>query len=360
MGKDYYKILEVERNANIDDIKKSYRKLAMQYHPDKNPGDKESEERFKELSEAYSVLSDDTKRSNYDRTGNSDGFHSGFNINDFMHGAGGFNIEDIFGQMGGFGFNFGNHMQQRVNRGGDLRLKLNITLQDVRDGIDDKVIKYNRKTNCRTCGGWGGEHETCKHCGGVGKMRMNHQTMMGVMSTIVDCNVCQGTGVLIIKPCLNCDGSGVVDEVSTLNIKIPKGINHGDKFQVNQRGNAPFKAGNGGMFGNLLIEVSVEDHPDLKRDGDNLVYNLYVPITKVILGGKCKVPTLDGEVNITINPHTKIGDTLRLRGKGLSNQRGELGDELIVVNVSIPDKLSKEEKHLLEELSKHENFKNEI
>jgi len=184
--------------------------------------------------------------------------------------------------------------------------------------------------------------------------------MFGVMSNIVDCDNCQGYGFVITKVCSHCQGTGIVDEVSTLNIKIPKGINNGDKFQVGQRGNAPIKPGNGGIFGNLLIEINVNEHPQLKRDDNNLIYELYVPITKVILGGKCTVPTLDGEVNINIKPHTKIGETLRLKGKGLSNQRGDLGDEYIIVNVSIPDKLNNEEKRLLEELSNQENFKDNV
>ena len=355
MSKDYYKLLEVERNASQDDIKKSYRKLAMQYHPDRNPGDTTSEQKFKEISEAYSVLSDDTKKSNYDRTGSSEGFQNGFNMNDFMNN-GGFNFDDIFGNMG---FNFGfSGMQQQVNRGGDLRIKLDITLHDVRNGIDDKTIKYNRKTKCHTCNGFGGEHVTCSKCGGQGKIRINRQTMMGVMSTFVDCDSCQGYGFNVTKPCTTCNETGVVDEVSILNIKIPKGINNGDKFQVNQRGNAPIKPGNGGIFGNLVIEISVEEHPHLKREDNNLIYNLYVPITTVMIGGKCVIPSIDGDVNITIKPHTNIGEVLKLKGKGVSNQRGELGDELIVVNVSIPKKLTDEEQRLLIELSKQEHFKN--
>jgi molecular chaperone DnaJ len=248
-------------------------------------------------------------------------------------------------------------MQQRVNRGGDLRLRLNITLYDVKNGIEDKVLKYNRKVVCHTCKGFGGEHTPCSKCGGNGKLRMNQQMMMGHISTIVDCDACQGHGYVVIKPCNSCHGSGVVDETAQINIKIPKGINHGDKFQVNQKGNAPNKPGNGGMYGNLQIEVSVEEHPQLKRDGDNLVYELYVPVTKVLLGGRCNVPTLDGDVTISIKPHTKISETLRLKGKGLSNQRGDIGDEFIVVNVSIPEELTKEEITLLEELSKLDNFK---
>lgn len=365
MGKDYYSILEVDRNATIDDIKKSYRKLAMQYHPDKNPGDKTSEEKFKEVSEAYSVLSDDTKKSNYDRTGSSEGFSSGFNMDDFInHNP----FADMFGQMGGFGgfgqmggfnINFGGQ-QQRVNRGNDLRFRLNLTLHDVKTGIEDKSIKYSRKVKCNTCQGFGGTHETCKHCGGNGRLQMNRQTMMGVMSTIVDCDVCQGLGFVVIDACKVCNGSGVVDEVSQFNIKIPQGMNNGDKFQVNTRGNSPNRPGNGGMYGNLVIEVTVEEHPKLKRDDKNLIYNLNIPFTKLILGGKSNVPTLDGEVTININPHTKNGDMLSLKGKGVANQRGEIGDQIIVINVTMPDNITKEEKDLLIELSKHDNFKNEI
>jgi len=353
---DYYNILGVEKNATIDDIKKSYRKLAMQYHPDKNPNDKEAEEKFKNLSEAYSVLSDPQKRQNYDKFGTNKGFNSGFNYDDFM---GNFNInfDDIFGSFG-FGFGGGGFTQQKINRGNDLRLKITLDLYDVRDGID-KTIKYNRKIKCNTCNGFGGEYDKCNKCDGVGKLRMGRQTMMGFASTIVDCDKCNGSGYIITNQCKTCTGTGVIDEQTELNLKIPKGVSDGDKYQIRSRGNSPFRPGNGGMYGDLIVQVEVKEHNKLKRDGINLIYDLYVPFTKIILGGKSTIPTLDGDVCVNIKPHTKNKDTLRLKGKGLSDQRNNKGDLYVVVNVNIPNKITKEEKILLEELSKLQNF-NEI
>ncbi len=354
MGKDYYNILGIERNASKDDIKKVYRKLAMQYHPDKNPGDSVAEEKFKEISEAYSVLSDDQKRANFDQFGSADGLTGGggFDMNDFMRG---FDINNIFG--GGFnpfGDPFG---RTQINRkGGDLRLRIIISLIDVRDGVD-RTFKYSRKIKCHKCDGYGGEHSPCATCGGTGRVRTTRQTIIGHMTTQTDCPNCGGHGYIITKQCPDCVGTGTVDETSELSINIPKGVEDGDKFKLNGKGNSPFRPGKGGVYGDLIVEMSVEKHPVLNRNGNNLLYELKLPITTLLLGGKIEVPTLDGSAKINIKPNSKPEDILRLQGKGLSDQRGNKGDQLVLILIDIPNKLTKEEKKLLEELSTMPNFK---
>ena len=365
MGKDYYNILGVEKGASKDDIKKNYRKLAMQYHPDKNPGNKEAEEKFKEISEAYSVLSDDQKRANFDQFGSAGGpgnMNQGFDINDFMRTnpfAGMFNggspFGDIFGGGNPFVDPFGN--QSQVNRkGGDLRIKLNITLIDVRDGID-KTFKYNRKVKCDKCNGYGGEHRPCLTCSGSGRVRSARQTIIGHMVTQSDCPDCGGYGFLISIQCPYCVGSGVKDELTEMNIQIPKGVNDGDRFKLNGKGNSPFRPGKGGIYGDLIVDIGVETHPILIRNGINLMYDLHIPLTTLILGDKVDIPTLEGTARIVIKPHSKVGEILRLHNKGLSDQRGIKGDQLITINVDVPSKLTREEKDLLEKLSTMPNFK---
>jgi molecular chaperone DnaJ len=349
MSKDYYNILGVDKSASKDDIKKAYRKMALKYHPDKN-ADKEAEAMFKDINEAYEVLSDDTKKSNFDQFGSPEG-----NRNPF--GNGGFNMNDIFGDFG-MNFGFGNQ-QQRINKGQDLTVKIKITLKDVKKGID-KTVKYNRHVKCDTCNGHGGENTTCKKCNGSGRSRIIKQTILGTIQTIGDCDICNGCGYIITKECTKCNGNGIINEVSEVHIKLPKGVEDNDKFQMNGKGSAPYRPAKGGLYGNLIIDINVEGNPNFIREDINLVYKLNIPITTAILGGKKHVPTLDDDVIINIKAHIKNGDTLRLKGKGLANQRGTEGDILIVVVIDVPSKVSQEEKKLLEELSKMKNFKNEI
>lgn len=356
MGKDYYNILGLDRNATKDDIKKAYRKLAMRYHPDKNPGDKEKEDKFKDVSEAYSVLSNDDKKSNYDRFGSVDG--NDFNMNDFM---GGINFEDIFG--GGFDFGFGNPFNswgssnQRVKKGNDLKVKVSISLIDVRDGLN-KTFKYKRKVKCKSCDGFGGESQVCSVCNGNGSVRKTRRTVMGVMTTLVDCESCSGSGHIITNQCNECYGIGTVEETTELNLNLPKGIENNDKFRLGGKGNAPFRPGKGGIHGDLIIEVSVQEHPDFIRSGINLLYKLNVSLPMLILGGKIKLPTLDSTVEVSLKPKSKVGQILRLKGKGLSDQRGYNGDILVEINVITPQNITDKEKELLEQLSEMPNFKN--
>lgn len=355
MSKDYYNILGLDRNASKDDIKKAYRKLAMKYHPDRNPDNEKAEEKFKDISEAYSVLTDDNKKSNYDRFGSVGG-------NPFGNGSGGFggfdiNMDDLFGGFGGFGGNpFGGHQRQRtVKKGSDLRVKIKIDIKDVLTGIE-KTIKYKRKVKCNDCNGWGGEHDTCTKCKGSGMIQIHKQMGFTSISTTTTCDMCSGNGFIVTNTCNTCHGMGVNEKSSELNIKLPKGVDDNDRFQANGKGNSPDRPGNGGVNGNLIVDVEIENNTPLQRNGINLMYDLKIPYTKLMLGSNEKIPTLDGEVKIKIPPYTKPNEIKRIRNKGLCNQRGAMGDLLVIVNLDIPKELNDKEKELLEELSKQENF----
>ena len=349
MSKDYYEILGIDRNASPDDIKKNYRKLCVKYHPDKHQGSTEFEEKFKEVAEAYEVLSDETKKSNYDNYGNPNGpTGGGFDIGDIFGGFGGFG--DMFNQFGGFG------QQRNVKRGHDIKYKINIDLSDVNIGVEKKV-KYKRDTKCNTCNGLGGESIPCSNCSGSGKV--SQQVKMGnqIFISQSDCPVCKGEGQILKNTCGDCNGNGVTQEDTELSLSIPKGINDGDKFQANQKGNAPHRPGTGGIYGNLIIFIEIINNTPLIRDGNNLIYNLNIPITKLILGGDFLIPTLEGDVKIKLKTCNKNGDVKKLNGKGLSDQRGNKGSILVVINSVTPTSITEEEKELLEKLSEMVNFK---
>ena len=348
MSKNYYEILEIDKNASKDEIKKAYRKLAKKYHPDKNPEHDNYEEKFKDISEAYSVLNDDTKKSNYDNYGNPDG-PQGFG----GFGGHGFDMGDIFDTFFGGGFQ---QTQRTIKRGNDVQIKLKINIRDVNTGIEKK-IKYTRNVKCKSCDGWGGEHDTCNNCGGSGKVNVRRQMGFTTVMSTTTCDVCKGDGFIVTNQCDTCSGTGTVREETELNINIPKGVNDGDKFQGNGKGNSPNRPGNGGIYGNINIIINIENDTKLERDGNNLIYRLNVPFTTLMLGGNAIIPTLDGDVKIPINRFTKINEIKKLRNKGLSDQRGNKGDLLVVVNMSYPDKLTKDEEELLKALSKTENFK---
>ncbi|MBQ3260588.1 MAG: molecular chaperone DnaJ [Alistipes sp.] len=364
--RDYYEVLGVEKSANADEIKKAYRKAAIKYHPDKNPGDKEAEEKFKEAAEAYDVLSNPDKRARYDQFG-----HAGMNgaagggFGGF--GGGGFSMEDIFSQFGdifgghfggGFGGFSGGRGGQRVNRGSDIRVKVRLTLAEIANGTTKK-LKINKNIACSKCGGSGAEgsngYSTCSTCGGSGYVTRVENTFFGRMQTQGVCPTCGGEGKVITTPCSECRGEGTMRGSEVVEIKIPAGVGEGMALTVQGKGNA---ARHGGVNGDLLVVIEEERDPQLVRDGDDLIHNLNITVTTALLGGEVEVPTIEGKAKIKIAAGTHAGKVLRLRGKGLPSVNGYgRGDILVVVDITIPSNLSKDERKIVEELSKQPSFK---
>ena len=369
--RDYYEVLGVEKNASAEEIKKAYRKKAIQYHPDKNPGDKEAEEKFKEAAEAYDVLSDPQKRQRYDQFG-----HAG--VGGAGGAGGGFtNMEDIFSQFGdlfeswGMG-NMGGHFSsffgggggrgQRIRRGSDLRVKVRLTLEEISTGVEKK-IKVRKLVPCSACNGTGSadgrEGDTCPTCKGTGRVVRTQHGIFGMMQVQEDCPTCHGEGKVIRNKCTKCGGEGVVRDEEIVTIKIPAGVSGGMQIPIQGKGNA---APHGGVPGDLLVLVEEEEHKDLVREGNDLIYNLLLDMPTAVLGGQVKIPTLTGDVKITITPGTQPGKVLRMRGKGLpiidqfARQYGT-GDLLINVGVYIPERLNKDEKAMIEKLQESENVK---
>lgn len=364
--RDYYEVLGVDKNASADEIKKAYRKKAIQYHPDKNPGDKEAEEKFKEAAEAYEVLSDPQKKQRYDQFG-----HAG------MGGAGGFsgsnmNMEDIFSMFGDvFGGHFGGGFSdffggggrsQRVPRGTDLRVKVRLTLEEIATGVEKK-IKVRKLVSCQSCNGTGSadgrEGETCQTCHGTGRVVRTQRGIFGMMQVQDTCPTCGGTGKVIRNKCSKCSGEGVVRDEEIITITIPAGASGGMQFTIEGKGNA---APHGGIPGNLLVLVEEEEHPNLIHDGNDLIYNLLLDMPTAILGGQVMIPTLTGDAKITIAPGTQPGKVLRMKGKGLpmidqyARQYG-MGDLLINVGVYIPEHLNKEEMAMIDKMKNSDNVR---
>ncbi len=355
--RDYYEVLDVSKTASADEIKKAYRKKAIQYHPDKNPDNKEAEEKFKEAAEAYEVLSDENKRAQYDRFGHS--APGGFG----GHSAGGFSMDDIFSQFGdifggfgGFGGG-GSRGGQRVNRGSDLRVRVKLNLKEILEGVEKK-IKVNKYVACSHCSGTGADNgtafETCSTCNGSGSTIRVVNTILGQMQTQSTCTACGGNGKKITKKCSHCSGEGVLREDEVIAINIPAGVAEGMQLSMSGKGNA---ARHGGIPGDLLIVVEEEQHPELFRDGNDVVYNLLLSVPTATMGGSVVVPTIDGKVKVTIDAGTQPGKVLRLKNKGLpSVNRYGTGDLLINISVYIPEKLSDSEKQTLEGLENSPNF----
>ncbi len=362
--RDYYEVLGVDKNASANDIKKAYRKLAIQYHPDKNPGDKEAEEKFKEAAEAYGVLSDPDKKARYDQFGfegvsgaGGSGFGgAGMDINDIFSMFG-----DIFGGRGGFGgfggFGGGGGSRPAKFRGSDQRVKVKLTLQEIANGVTKKfkLKKYVPCTHCNGSGAENGAVETCPECKGTGRVIRTQQSFFGMMQSEVACPHCNGQGKIIKNKCKHCNGEGIVMGEEIVEVNIPAGVYEGMQLSMRGKGNAgKFN----GVPGDLLILVEEEKHPTLVRDENDLIYSLLLDIPTAALGGFAEIPTIDGKAKVTIDPGTQPGKVLRLRGKGLPTLNGYgKGDIVVNISVYIPETLSKEEKKAVEEFRESENFR---
>ncbi len=344
--RDYYEVLGVAKNASEAEIKKAYRKLALKYHPDKNPGDKDMEDHFKEAAEAYEVLSNQEKRARYDRFGHA-GMNGGFS-------GGGMNMDDIFSQFGdifgsAFGGSFGGARGgSRTVRGSNLRVKMKLTLEEVANGVKKK-IKVNKLVNAD-----GVTYKDCTTCNGTGRITRVAQTFLGAMQTQTTCNVCQGAGKVIDKKPADADAHGLKRQEEVVEIEIPAGVEEGMQLSVSGKGNAgPFN----GIPGDLIVVIEEVPHELLRRDGENLHYEAFVNFVDAVLGESIEVPTVSGKAKIKIEPGTQSGKMLRLKGKGLPVLQGYgHGDLFVHINVWTPKKVSKEEKETLLKLRDSDNF----
>ncbi len=366
--RDYYEVLGVSKTATDAEIKAAYKKMAIKYHPDRNPGNKEAEEKFKEAAEAYDVLRDPEKRQRYDQFG-----FAGMNGQGGFGGGASMSMDDIFsmfgdifgggsfgGGFGGFGgFGGGARGGKHVEKGSDLRLKVRVSLKEVASGVTKK-FKINKYVTCPHCNGSGsedGKTETCSKCKGSGVTYRSVNTMFGHMQTQTQCDACGGTGSVIRNKCKHCGGTGIVKGEEIEEIKIPAGVQEGMVVTERGKGNA---ARWNGVPGDIQVYIQEEPHPELLRDGQNLQYQLLLDVPTAILGGSAEVPTIDGKVKIKIEPGTQPGKTMRLRGKGLPVVQGYgygTGDLIVQIGVYIPENLSREEKETFEKLRTSENMK---
>ncbi len=358
--RDYYEVLGVSKNAEASEIKKAYRKLALQYHPDKNPGNKEAEEKFKEAAEAYDVLGNEEKRRRYDQFG-----HAGLGGGAGGFGGAGMSMDDIFSQFGdifgsftGFGGFGGGRHARHVNRGTNLRVKVKLTLEEIATGVEKKikVKKYVADTHCNGTGAKDGKSfSNCSTCHGTGQVTRVQNTILGQMQTTSTCPSCGGEGKIINEKCPHCNGEGVMlsEEVITLN--IPAGVGDGMQLSISGKGNA---ARRGGVNGDLIVLIEEQEHGQLVRDGNDLLYNAFVSFPDAVLGSSVEIPTLEGKVKVKVDAGTQPGKILRLRGKGLPDINGYgRGDLLVKINVWIPKNLSKDDKKMMEGLRENPVFK---
>ena len=364
--RDYYEVLGVDRGATADEIKKSYRKLAIKFHPDKNPDDPTAEDKFKEAAEAYSVLSDENKRQRYNQFGHAGvGGASGAGAGGF---GGGFSMDDIFSQFGDifgdsspfgdiFGRAGGGGGGRRVRKGSDLRIKLKLNLEEIANGVEKK-IKVKRHVSCTTCGGNGAKHGTsltnCNSCNGTGQVRKVVSTMLGQMVSTSTCPTCNGDGKIISERCDSCAGEGRLLQDDLITLNIPGGVAEGMQLSMSSKGNVPPR---GGVAGDLLIVIEEEEDPNLKRDGNNVVFDMHLSFIDAALGTSTEIPTIDGKARITIDAGTQAGKILRLKGKGIKDINGYgKGDQLVHINVWTPQQLTSDERQTLESLRQAPNF----
>lgn len=364
--RDYYEVLGVAKGATEDEIKKSYRKLALKYHPDKNPNDKEAEEKFKEAAEAYSVLSDSEKRSRYDRFGEAG--LGGASAGGFS--GGGFSMEDIFsmfgdvfgghsGGFGGFSSGYGGGTQKPVHRGQDLRIRIKLSLAEISKGCE-KTVMINKHVACPDCHGDGvlnpSDKKTCESCHGSGIVTSVQNSIFGRMQTQHTCPSCNGEGEIIINPCKKCNGNGIVMDKESISFKVPAGVVGGMQIAIRGKGNA---APRGGINGDLIVLIEEIPNEELIRNGNDLIHNVVVSVSQAALGDSLEVPTIEGKAKIRLEPGTQPGKVLRLRGKGLPiyGSNHSIGDLLINVNIYIPEKLSDEEQDALKKAAESQNFK---
>ena len=363
--RDYYEVLGVDKNATADDIKRAYRKLAVKYHPDKNPGNKEAEEKFKEAAEAYSVLSDSDKKMKYDQFGHAgvDGagpdFSGGFgNLNDILNDLFGGAFGGGFGGFSGFGGGFGGgQRRERVYRGRDIRVRVKLTLEEIAKGVE-KEISIEKNVPCPDCGGRGARNssdvKTCPGCNGTGQVQRVVNSFLGQTVTYSTCQQCGGEGKIISNPCHTCNGTGLVRQRETIKVKIPAGVEAGMQMTVQGEGHA---AKNNGINGDLLVVIEEQEHPDFRREGSNLLYTKVISIVDAMLGCEVEIPCLDGKYKVKVEPGTQSGTVVRLRGKGLPsvNSYGT-GDLYVKIAVWIPKKLTKDEKALFESMRHNDSI----
>lgn len=371
--RDYYEVLGLDRGADADGIKSAYRKLAMKFHPDRNPGDSSAEESFKEATEAYEVLKDNQKRQMYDQYGHagmgqgggfgggfSGGGFAGFDLSDalrsFMRdfggaggGGGGSVFDDLFGMGGG---------RRRTNRGEDLRVRIQLTLEEIAAGVE-KTVKVNHQVGCKECDGTGmaagSSRKTCHQCKGAGQVRTITRTFLGSVQQVATCNVCGGVGEVISQPCRTCDGEGRHQGSTKVNVSVPAGVASGNYMTIDGMGNA---APRGGESGDLMAVFEEKRHEQFTRHGDSVLYELPISFTMAALGGEVEVSTLNGSEKLKIPSGTQSGKVLKMRGKGLPRlHRHGRGDQLVQVTVWVPTRVSGEDKRTLEKLADSDTFK---